>query len=130
MSGMEKYIVKPTRIGQLVHHDIGKMEEQAGSLFCFMDGSKVPETDVTVLVRKVKHELDETSQVGPEPHVHEVSQFYCLLDELKLEVTLGEEKFMVQGPATIMVPNGTRHAIRFVGGTGNLVNILCQGKYE
>lgn len=130
MAGMEKHIVKPERIGRLVHHDISEMEKQAGSLRRFMDDSMIPETDVTVMVRKVEHELDESSQVGPEPHVHDVSQFYCLLDELKVEVTLGEEKSMVQGPATIMVPAGTRHAIRFVGGTGYLVNILCQGKYE
>ena len=130
MSGMKKYIVKPKRIGQLVHHDINEMEKQAGALLRFMDRSMIPETDVTVMVRKVEHDLDDSSQLGPEPHVHEVNQFYCLLDELKLEVSLGEEKFMVHGPATIMVPAGTRHAIRFVGGTGNLVNILCQGKYE
>lgn len=130
MAGMEKYIVKPQRIGQLVHHDIAKMEREAGSLWRFMENTMVPDADATVLVRKVEHELDETSQVGPEPHVHSVSQFYCLLDEIKLEVTLGQEKHMVKGPATIMVPAGTKHAIRFVGGTGYLVNILLQGSYE
>jgi len=130
MPGMAKYIVKPERIKELVHHDISHMEKEAGSLHRFLDASLVPETNLTVMVRKVEHDLDEKSLVGPDPHVHEVSQFYCLLDELKVEVTLGEEKFLVEGPATIMVPAGVRHAIRFVGGRGYLVNILSQGKYE
>ena len=130
MTNIEKYIVEPERIGKLVHHDIKKMEKEAGSLWRFMESTMVAEADITVLVRRVEQELDQSSTVGPELHVHDVNQYYCLLDEFKLEVTLDDETGIVTGPATIMVKAGTRHKIRFIGGTGVLVNVLCKGNYE
>ena len=130
MTNIEKYIVEPERIDKLVHHDIKKMEEEAGSLWRFMESTLISEADITVLVRRVEQELDQSSEVGPDLHVHDVNQYYCLLDEFSLEATLGDEKKVVTGPATIMVKAGTAHKIRFIGGTGVLVNVLCKGKYE
>jgi len=130
MGKIDEYIVEPERIEELVHHDIKKMEKEAGSLWRFMESTIVPEADITVLVRKVEQELDQSSKVGPELHMHDVNQYYCLLDEFKLEVTLDDENRVVTGPATIMVKAGTQHKIRFIGGTGVLVNVLCKGNYE
>jgi len=130
MANIDKCVVKPERIETLVHHDIKKMEDEAGSLWRFMGSTIAPGADITVLVRKVDHELDQSSEIGPELHVHDVNQYYCLLDEIKLEVTLGDETTVVTGPATIMVNAGTKHKIRFIGGTGTLVNVLCKGAYE
>jgi len=125
----KRLIVKPNVIEELVHHDIAKMEKATGPLIKFMDGSMVDEADVTVLFRKIEGDVSEDSEIGPSLHDHDVNQLYCLLDEFKLEVTIGEEKQMVEGPASILIPAGTRHAIRFAGGTGYLVNILSKGEY-
>ena len=125
----KRLIVKPKVIEELVFHDISKMEKATGPLLRFMDASMVPEADVTLLVRKVEREISEDSEIGPSLHSHDVNQLYCLLDDFKLEVTLGNDKHTVQGPASILVPAGTKHAIRFAGGTGYLVNVLSKGRY-
>lgn len=128
--GIDDYITTPKRIEALVHHDISRMEHEAGSLWRFMECTMISEADVTILVRKVEREVEGHRRVGPEPHAHQVSQYYCLLDPLILEVSMGSEIRTVTGPATIMVPACTTHSIRFLGGEGYLVNVLRQNRYE
>jgi hypothetical protein len=127
---MKRFIVKPQAIEGLVHHDISKMEQEIGPLFKFMDREMVPESDVTLLVRQVNREVKDELSAGPSPHTHEVNQLYCLLGDLELEVALGAEKHRVKGPASILVPSGMQHAIRFAGGKGYLVNVLSGGRYR
>ena len=66
--------------------------------------------------------------IGPSLHKHE--ELYCLLGDIELEVTLGDEKHRAKAPASILVPAGIDHAIRFVGGKGYLVNVLSGAKYR
>jgi len=127
---MKKFIVKLQTIKELVHHDISKMEQEIGPLFKFMDREMVPESDVTLLVRQVNREAKDELSVGPSPHTHDVNQLYCLLGDVELEVTLGDEKHWVKGPASILVPAGLQHAIRFAGGKGYLVNVLSGANYR
>jgi hypothetical protein len=127
---MKRYIVKPQTIEELVHHDISKMEQEIGPLFKFMDREMVPESDLTLLVRKVNRKEKEELSVGASPHTHDVNQLYCLLGDFELEVMLGNEKHRVKGPASILVPAGLRHAIRFAGGKGYLVNVLSGAHYR
>ena len=125
----KRLITAPKLISELVYHDVRKMEREVGPLWKYMDSSMVPESDVTVLVREVEREVPEDSDVGPSPHKHEVNQLYCLIGEIKVEVTLEDEKHLVRGPASILVPAGTNHAIRFAGGKGYLVNVLSKATY-
>jgi len=125
----KRFVVVPELIGKLVYHDVSKMEREVGPLWKYMDSTLVPETDVTVLVRKVERDPG-ASNVGPSVHKHDVNQLYCLIGEFELEVTLGAEKHLVKGPASILVPAGMDHAIRFVGGKGYLVNVLSRATYE
>ena len=127
---MQKYIVRPQLIEELVHHDISRMEKGVGPLFKFMDRQLVEESDVTVLVRKVEKEPPEDEIIGPSLHRHEVNQLYCLMGDMELEVTLGEEKYRAKAPASILVPAGIDHAIRFLKGKGYLVNVLSGAKYR
>ena len=127
---MKRFIVKPQAIEELVHHDIPKMEQEIGPLFKFMDREMVPESDVTLLVRQVNREVKDELRAGPSLHTHEVNQLYCLLGDLELEVMLGAEKHRVKGPASILVPAGMQHAIRFAGGKGYLVNVLSGARYR
>jgi len=125
-----RLIVVPQRIGELVYHDVARMEQEIGPLWKYMDSELVPEADVTVLVREVKRNVSEDLKAGPSLHKHEVNQLYCLLGEVKLEVTLGTDKHMVQGPAAVLVPAGMTHAIRYAGGKGYLVNVLSGASYR
>ena len=125
----KRLIVTPKLISELVYHDVRKMEREVGPLWKYMDSSMVAESDVTVLVREVEREVPEDSDVGPSLHKHEVNQLYCLIGEIKVEVTLEDEKHLVKGPASILVPAGANHAIRFAGGKGYLVNVLSKATY-
>jgi len=127
---IEKFIMKPHRIEELIYHDISLMEKEVGPLFRFMDREMVSESDVTVLVRDVRKEVSKEAGVGPSLHRHESNQVYCLLGDLSVEVIMGSEKKLVQGPASILIPAGTEHAIRFSGGKGYLVNILSNSVYK
>ncbi len=127
---MKKYIVRPQLIEELVHHDISRMEKGVGPLFKFMDRQMVEESDVTVLVRRVEKDPPQNLVIGPSLHTHEVNQLYCLLGDIEVEVTLKDEKHRARGPASILVPAGIEHAIRFLGGKGYLVNVLSGAKYR
>jgi mannose-6-phosphate isomerase-like protein (cupin superfamily) len=127
-SGIQRFIVKPRKIEELVHHDIRKMEEEVGPLFRYMSREMVPEADVTLLVRKIERN-PQASDVGPSLHQHVVNQLYCLLGNLEVEVTIEDEKGIVQGPASILIPAGKNHAIRFIAGRGYLVNVLSGASY-
>jgi len=127
---MQKYIVRPRLIEELVYHDISRMEKGVGPLFKFMDQQMVKESDVTVLVRKVEKEPPQGLVIGPTLHKHEVNQLYCLLGDTELEVTLRDEKHRAKAPASILVPAGIDHAIRFLKGKGYLVNVLSGAKYR
>jgi hypothetical protein len=127
---MKKYIVSPQLIEELVHHDISRMEKGVGPLFKFMDRQMVGESDVTVLVRKVEKDPPRDLIIGPSLHKHEVNQLYCLLGDIELEVTLGDEKHLAKAPVSILVPAGVDHAIRFLKGKGYLVNVLSGAKYR
>jgi hypothetical protein len=127
---IDKFIVKPKRIEELIYHDISRMENETGPLFRFMDREMVPESDVTVLVRDVRKEVSMASGIGPSFHRHDSNQIYCLLGDLAVEVIMGSEGKLVQGPASILIPAGTDHAIRFSGGKGFLVNILSRSEYK
>ncbi len=128
--GIDRFIVKPLRLEELVYHDISRMEAEVGPLFRFMDAEMVPESDVTVLVRDVRKEVSGEAGAGPALHRHDANQIYCLVGELSVEVIMGSEKKLVQGPASILIPAGAEHAIRFAGGRGFLVNILSRSAYK
>jgi hypothetical protein len=126
--GIRQFIVKPEKIEELVHHDIRKMESEVGPLYRFMGRQMVPEADVTVLVRKIDR-APRMQDVGPSPHRHEVNQLYCLLGDIEVEVTIDNKKETVMGPASILIPAGKSHAIRFITGRGYLVNVLSGVTY-
>jgi len=127
--GIHRFIVKPQKIEELVHHDIRKMEEEVGPLFRYMSREMVPEADVTLLVRRIERR-PHAPDVGPALHQHGVNQLYCLLGDLEVEVTIEAEKEIVKGPASILIPAGKNHAIRFIAGSGYLVNVLSGASYR
>ena len=65
-----------------------------------------------------------------EPHRHDASQLYGIIGDLKVEVFLEDERHEVQGPACIFIPAGMKHVLREMSGSGLLVVVVTQGKYE
>lgn len=127
--GMQRLIVKLQKIEELVHHDIGKMEEEVGALFQYMRRQMVAEADLTLLVRQIERD-PHSGQMGPSPHRHEANQLYCLLGDIEVEVIIENERATVKGSASILIPVWKTHAIRFISGMGFLVNVLGDASYR
>jgi len=126
-----KYIVKPFDWGErpLIHHDRETMNG-LGPLMAFLNTDMVKEADLNIFV----HHIDVKDPPGPEyveVHAHEVSQAYVFpLPGITFEVTLGDEKYTVDSPATVFIPPRLKHTVRIVNGSGIEVSIVRNEKYE
>lgn len=129
MSGKTDHlVVKAQLIEKKVYHDTKRAEREIGPLYNFMEDCLVPGADICIHVREVKHvPPDYQSHVAP--HKHEVSSVYSIIGDLTMEITLGEEKHLVTGPASVFIPEGMSHAVRPLKGTGYLVMTEKSGKY-
>jgi len=131
MKDYSKYIVKPFDWAErpLIHHDRDVMNE-LGPLMAFLNTDMVEEADLNIFV----HHIDVKNPPGPEYveiHAHEVSQAYVFpLPGITFEVTLGDEKYTVDSPATVFIPPRLRHTVRIVKGSGIEVSIVRNEKYE
>ena len=121
----ERFIAYPKPIEELVHHDMNKI----AVLNTFMDSSLVPEADVVLLVNEIKKVAPNLEQYV-EPHRHDTSQLYAIIGDLTVEVFLDDERHEVQGPACVFVPPGMKHVLRETSGSGYVVVVVRQGKYE
>ncbi|MCM0622622.1 LeuA family protein [Nocardioides bruguierae] len=69
-------------------------------------------------------------------HVHRCDSLFVFLGEadgyegLDVEVTLGDEVFAVQSPASVFIPAGTYHSYRAVRGAGTYLNHVLSGSYN
>lgn len=84
--------------------------------------------------RIVAHELREVSferRTYCEPHVHDCPEFNILLSlgRLVYEITLGNEAFIVEAPATIYIPAGLVHSANVIEGSGFFIAIIETGHY-
>ena len=127
----DRFIVKPKRVGELVHHDLAKIGGGEGNavLDNYMDNSLVPEADVVLLVNDIKKVAPNLEQYV-EPHRHDATQLYAIIGDLRVEVFLDDERHEVQGPACIYVPAGMKHVLRETSGSGYIVVVVRQGSYE
>ena len=131
MGKYERYIAKPFDWAErpLIHHD-RKTMEGLGPLMAFLNTDMVGEADLNVFV----HQIDVKTPPGPdyvEIHAHEVSQAYVFPQPgIKFEVTLGDEVYTVDSPATVFIPPRLKHAVKIIEGSGIEVSIVRNEKYE
>ncbi len=125
---IDKYITRPRILDELVFHDLDKAKKEIGLPYRYIDSSMVQEADVNVGLQEIKQVVPDFSFV--EPHTHDVSQFYGIIGELTIEVTIEDEKREIEGPASIFIPAGKMHTFRPLSGSGYVMIILRQGVYE
>jgi len=131
MGTYERYIVKPFDWAErpLIHHDRQVMET-LGPLMAFLNTDIVAEADLNIFI----HHIDVKDPPGPdyvEVHAHEVSQAYVFpLAGITFEVTLGDEVYTVDSPATVFIPPRLPHTVKIVEGSGIEVSIVRNEKYE
>lgn len=63
------------------------------------------------------------------PHVHEHDEINIFESDARLlvDVTLGEEKHLVQAPATVIIPAGVPHSANVREGSGVMVVVILNG---
>ena len=66
----------------------------------------------------------------PHRHDHDEINVFHTTSRLEVEVLLGEEKVVVEAPATVLIPAGTPHAANVRSGSGVMVAILLDGRYR
>ncbi len=131
MSQYSKYIVKPFDWAErpLIHHQREVMDT-LGPLMAFLNTDMVPDADLNVFV----HYIDVKNPPGPdyvEIHAHEVSQAYVFpTPDMTFEVTLGDEVYTVETPATVFIPPRLKHTVKIIRGAGFEVSIVRNEKYE
>jgi len=131
MSQFGKYIVKPFDWAErpLIHHDRPVMNT-LGPLMAFLNTDMVQDADLNVFI----HHIDVKNPPGPdyvEMHAHEVSQAYVFpTPGITFEVTLDDEVYTVDSPATVFIPPRLKHTVKIVKGSGFEVSIVRNEKYE
>ncbi len=131
MAHNEKYIVRPFDWAErpLVHHDRAAMDT-LGPLMAFLNTDMVEEADLNIFI----HHIEVKDPPGPDyvaPHSHEVSQAYVFPTAgITFEVTLGDEVYVVESPATVFIPPRLRHTVKILRGSGIEVSIVRNDKYE
>ncbi len=84
--------------------------------------------------RVVAHEMRAVSAASRdycEPHVHDCPEINILLslDRLVYEITLGDEVYEVEAPASIYIPAGLVHSANVIEGSGFFVAIIETADY-
>ena len=125
-----KLIVKPREwTRELIHHDMKAAREQLGPLYEFLSDEMVEGADVTVFVHYVKG-VPAQPPSYVHPHSHDSSQIYVFPEKgLTFEASLGEEKHVVESPATVFIPAGLKHSLRMLKGSGIEVCITRRARY-
>ena len=115
--------VKVKSASELTKHKPGPSKR-----FVFSDHENNPDGKVYTIVRVVKN-VD-----NPKPHIedhkHPVDSLWLFegdkfnLTGLKIEVKLGDKKFILDSPASVYIPAGVIHNYRFIKGSGRYTNIV------
>ncbi|WP_223204990.1 cupin domain-containing protein [Gordonia jinghuaiqii] len=84
--------------------------------------------------RVVAHEMRAVSAASRdycEPHVHDCPEINILLsmDHLVYEITLGDEVYEVEAPASIYIPAGLTHSANVIEGSGFFIAIIETADY-
>ncbi len=85
--------------------------------------------------RVVAHEMRAVSAATRdycEPHVHDCPEINILLslDHLVYEITLGDESYVVEAPASIYIPAGLPpHSANVIEGSGFFIAIIETAEY-
>ena len=66
----------------------------------------------------------------PHRHDHDEINVFHTTSRLEVEVDLDGETFVLEAPATVLIPAGVRHAANVRSGSGFMVAILLDGSYR
>ena len=128
---MKKYadcIRKPSKAPPTNH--TRKDYDEAMPRLAFCEEGDFPITPVRVVARHIKY-VPADYEPHTDLHYHDNDQLYILVSEeeggLEIDVTLGEEVYAVESPATILFPKDVPHKYAIKKGHGFVFIILLSG---
>jgi len=124
----DRFIVKARRRESLVHHDMKWITEQIGPGYNCIDTSLVKEADIHIGLQEVRHVPPDCKPLA-QAHKHDANEYYLIIGDVTIEITLGDEKHLVNGPTTVFVPAGMVHTLRPVKGSGYFVVVMKSKGY-
>lgn len=87
--------------------------------------------DCHVAVHEIR-DLDKQDRDYCEPHRHSCGELNLLLSfgHLRFRITLGDEIYFLEAPASIFIPPGLLHSANAIEGSGFFVAIVDSSDYE
>lgn len=106
-----------------------------GQRYVLVDNRFVPGAEQYCIARRVPL-LDDYGTGHIDIHAHCCDSLFIFLGDdadyggFFVEVTLGEEIFPLESPASVFIPAGVPHGYRVVGGAGTYLNHVLAGDYN
>ncbi len=106
-----------------------------GQRYVLVDNRFVPGAEQYCIARRVPL-IDDYGTGHIDTHAHCCDSLFIFLGEeagyrgFFVEVTLGEEIFPLESPASVFIPAGVPHGYRVVGGAGTYLNHVLAGDYN
>lgn len=100
----------------------------------FLEKKLLPEAEAYVMVRSASG-VQQDQPLYIDRHAHKVASIYLFLGNqedlsgLSAEITLADETFIVESPATVYIPPGIFHHSRLIHGSGHFAHIVLNGDY-
>lgn len=129
-SGTLVTVPKVISATELRHHRKGP-----GKRFVMIDERFVPDCRQYCIVRKVL-KLKRYGSGHVDRHSHTCDSLFLFVGDaadltgLLVEISLDEETFTLQSPASVFIPAGVEHSYRIINGSGLFVNHVLSGSYN
>lgn len=126
-----RFIGKPfvRAASELFRHSDGQ-----GVRYVFMDRRNIPDTTLYAIVREVENIQLMPSHV--DMHAHNCDSAFLFLGKnqdltgLQCEVQLNDERYVLDSPASVFIPNGVPHSYRLMKGSGYYINFVLSPDYN
>ncbi len=110
-------------------------QEGQGIRYVFLDKRVIPDSTIYSIVRKVV-DVHEDSKSHVDMHKHNCDSAFLFIGNRKnlrglvCEVSLGNEKYLIESPTSVFIPKGLNHSYRLVRGSGYYINIVLSSDYN
>lgn len=106
--------------------------DEAPILRRLMSGKNLhSEADKHIAIHEISH-LQPQDRSYCQPHYHNCNEFNLILsfEKLVFRITLGDETYIVNAPASIFIPRGLSHSANVIEGQGFFITIIDCNTYE
>lgn len=106
-----------------------------GDRYVLLNRDTFPQAREYCIARKIP-QVDTPPDAHVDRHRHNCSSLFLFLGDkekyrgLKVEVELDGERFVLESPASVVIPPGKPHSYRILQGSGTYINYVMSGDYH